>query len=100
MNEVFIEAESFKKLGGWVIDQQSMEVIHSSYIMAHGMGVPVEDAYTNFVIQEDGSYSIWALTRDWTAVWNIKEPAGRFKIAVDGVKCPEVLGTNGTDWAW
>lgn len=100
MNEVFIEAESFKKLGGWVIDQQSMEVIHSSYIMAHGMGVPVEDAYTNFVIQEGGSYSIWALTRDWTAVWNIKESAGRFKIAVDGVECPEVLGTNGTDWAW
>ena len=32
MNEVFIEAESFKKLGGWVIDQQSMEVIHSSHI--------------------------------------------------------------------
>ena len=25
MAEIFIEAESFKDLGGWVIDQQSME---------------------------------------------------------------------------
>ena len=26
--EIFVEAESFEDLGGWVIDQQSMETIH------------------------------------------------------------------------
>ena len=39
MPEIFIEAENFENLGGWVIDQQSMETINSSYIMAHGMGL-------------------------------------------------------------
>ena len=52
MAEIFIEAESFKDLGGWVIDQQSMETIHSSYIMAHGMGIPVKDAVTSFEVLE------------------------------------------------
>ena len=35
---IFIEAESFKEKGGWVIDSASMETIHSAYLMAHGMG--------------------------------------------------------------
>lgn len=30
MHEIFIEAESFRKLGGWVVDQQSMQTLHSS----------------------------------------------------------------------
>ena len=65
--ELFIEAESFAQKGGWVVDQQSMESIHSSYIMAHGIGTPVEDAVTE-INAEDGEYNVWALTRDWTAV--------------------------------
>ena len=64
MKSVFIEAESFEKLGGWVVDTASMEQLHSAYIMAHGMGIPVEDAVTTFEIQESGTYYIWALTRD------------------------------------
>lgn len=100
MGEFFIEAESFEKLGGWVVDQQSMESIHSSYIMAHGMGIPVEDAVTNFEIETNGEYQIWALTRDWTAVWNVKEPAGKFQIYIDGNLLDSTLGTNGKDWAW
>src|SRR3546814_4125253 len=43
-NQVLVEAESFDKTGGWVVDQQSFPVIHSSYLMAHGMGRPVADA--------------------------------------------------------
>src|SRR5690606_12513417 len=37
---VFVEAESFESTGGWVIDQQSFDVLFSSYLMAHGMGKP------------------------------------------------------------
>ncbi len=98
--EIFIEAESFDDKGGWIVDQQSMEVIHSSYIMAHGMGVPVADAVTKINIPEDGEYHIWALTRDWTAVWNVSEPAGKFKLIADGTATDAVLGTNGEKWAW
>ena len=64
MDHIFIEAESFRQLGGWVIDTASMEHLHSVYVMAHGMGIPVEDSITEFTIAEDGEYRIWALTRD------------------------------------
>lgn len=32
MNKIFIEAESFGQKGGWVVDTQSFEVIHSAYL--------------------------------------------------------------------
>jgi len=100
MNNIFIEAESFKNKGGWVIDTASMETIHSAYLMAHGMGNPVEDAFTDFEITDNGTYSIYALTRDWTAVWDVKDSAGKFTIKLDGIELSEILGTNGKDWAW
>lgn len=91
--EIFIEAESFKNLGGWVIDSQSMENIGSAYIMAHGMGISVKDAETEFTA-ENGEYSVYILTRDWTAVWGVKDSAGKFKAVIDGTELDAVLGTN------
>ncbi len=99
MNQYFIEAESFKKLGGWAIDQQSMDQMGSPYIMAHGLGVPVADAETEIDVSA-GRYAVWARTRDWTAVWGKGTPAGRFAVRVDGETLPTVLGTNGAAWAW
>lgn len=100
MNEIFIEAESFKNKGGWVIDTQSMEILHSAYLMAHGMGVPVEDAYTYIEIPNSGKYFVWVLTRDWTAEWNVKDSAGKFQVKIDDLALENVLGTNGKNWAW
>jgi len=51
-NELWLEAESFDTLGGWVIDQQSMGQMGSAYVMAHGMGIPVHDAETACTIPE------------------------------------------------
>ena len=42
---IFIEAESFQNKGGWVVDQQFMDLMGSSYPMAHGRN-PVSDATT------------------------------------------------------
>ena len=95
MNNIFIEAESFEEKGGWVTDTASMELIHSSYLMAHGMGVPVADATGSFEIEEGGKYSVWALTRDWTSVWGVKDSAGKYTIKIDGEELETVLGTNG-----
>ena len=100
MYEFLIEAESFSQKGGWVVEQQSMETIHSAYLMAHGMGVPVADAVHTVSVPQAGVYHVWALCRDWTAVWNVKDPAGKFKVGVDGVLLEETLGTNGACWAW
>lgn len=37
---VLVEAESFNDKGGWFIDQQSMDIMGSPYLIAHGMGTP------------------------------------------------------------
>lgn len=96
----FIEAESFQKLGGWVIDQQSVDQMGSPYVMAHGLGVPVEDACTTFSVEEEGFYKVWARTRDWTAVWEVPSSAGRFTALIDNYPLENTLGVNGPDWAW
>ena len=43
---IFLEAEAFEDLGGWVLDQQFMDLMGSPYLLAHGMGTPVTDAVT------------------------------------------------------
>jgi len=98
--EVWIEAESFKTLGGWVVDQQSMDQMGSAYVMAHGMGVPVPDAETACTIPQSGRWTVWVRTRDWTAPWKRGKPGGVFRVAIDGRALPETLGTNGSPWAW
>ena len=100
MQEILIEAESLKNKGGWLVDSASMEVLHSAYLMAHGMGEPVVDANDTFEIARDGDYAVWALTRDWTAAWNVTDPAGKFEILINGKPLPNVLGTNGREWSW
>ena len=99
MSKIFIEAESFLSLGGWTVDTQSMEVIGSSYLMAHGMGNPVSDAKTEFSILNDGEYKVFALTRDWTKQW-CDQSAGLFKILIDDVDYGVKLGNESKDWAW
>ena len=44
---LFLEAEAFEDLGGWVLDQQFMDLMGSPYLLAHGMGTPVADAVTS-----------------------------------------------------
>lgn len=36
--DLFVETESFENKGGWVVDQQFMDIMGSPYLMAHGMG--------------------------------------------------------------
>ena len=41
---LLVEAEQFSMLGGWDLDQQSMDQMGSPYLLAHGLGKPVADA--------------------------------------------------------
>ena len=95
----FVECESFRDLGGWVVDPHSMRQIGSSYVMAHGYGKPVRDAVTAATFSAAGRYAVWARTRNWNAVWT-KGAAGRFQVVVDGMALPTELGTHGKDWDW
>lgn len=49
---LLVEAESFTEKGGWVVDQQFMDLMGSPYLLAHGLGSPVENASTNVQLPE------------------------------------------------
>ena len=100
MSSLFIEAESFQNLGGWVVDQQSMETMGSSYVMAHGMGVPVADATTTIKLPHIGEWHAWVRTRDWTAVWKRGSAAGIFRLKLGDKYFQNILGNNGESWDW
>ena len=68
-SELWIETEQFSQKGGWVVDQQFMDFMGSPYLLAHGMGKPVEDAVTQLDIKQEGTYFVWAHTYNWTSPW-------------------------------
>ena len=64
--------------------------------MAHGLGVPVKDATTDFDVTEEGEYRIWVRTRDWTSPLG-RLKAGKFTLLLDGQALPSTLGVNSGD---
>ncbi len=98
-SSVLVETESFKDKGGWVIDQQSMDVMGSPYLMAHGMGTPVANATTTVSFAKKGTYRVFVRTRNWTAPWS-DEAAGKFQILVDGENLGQDFGIRSKDWSW
>ncbi|MGV3761366.1 FAD-dependent oxidoreductase, partial [Parapedobacter sp.] len=97
-DQILVEAESFGKTGGWVVDQQSFPVIHSSYLMAHGMGRPVADAATQVHFAEKGTYHLWVRTKDWAP---FPKGPGKFEVWIDGKPVGGVFGESGkVDWMW
>ena len=97
--QIFVEAEQFENRGGWVNDSQFMDLMGSPFLLAHGMGRPVADATTTVSVPEDGVYSVYARTRNWTAPWS-SHAAGVFRIAVDGAELAQDLGTGSAGWQW
>jgi hypothetical protein len=95
-----IEAEQFSNKGGWGIDTQFIETMGSSYLIAHGLGKPVEDATTEVQVAEAGEYKVWVRTLDWTKRMDRPESAGRFKVAVNGTVFETELGTEDKKWIW
>lgn len=96
---LLIETESFLEKGGWKVDPQFVEQMGSPYLLAHGLGKPVENACTTIELAAPGDYFIWARTKNWVpGEW--KAP-GRFKIIVNGRETDNILGTgNENKWKW
>lgn len=99
-NNILVEAESFDNKGGWVIDQQFMDLMGSPYLMAHGMGVAVDDASTTFDVAEAGNYHVYVRTYNWTSPWYDGAGPGAFNLAVNGKKLGKDLGVVGDEWMW
>ncbi len=97
---VLIEAEGFENLGGWVIDQQFIDQMGSPFLLAHGLGKPVNDATTKVTFPSIGKYRVLVRTRDWVAPWKAPGAPGRFQLLVDGSPLATTFGTEGTDWHW
>lgn len=98
--QVWLEAESFADKGGWVTDQQFMDVMGSPYLLAHGMGVPVADATTEVTFPESGTYHVYVRTYNWTSPWHKGEGPGKFKLKVGRRTLPVTLGSKGEGWMW
>ncbi|PXX24576.1 FAD-dependent oxidoreductase [Arenibacter sp. ARW7G5Y1] len=95
--ELLLEAESFDDKGGWVVDPQFIEQMGSSYLQAHGMGVPVENAQTQVNFKNKGEYKVWVRTKNWVpGEW---EAPGKFQIKVNGLVLENTLGLR-SGWGW
>lgn len=97
---LWLETESFTNKGGWVVDQQFMDLMGSPYLMAHGMGRPVSEASTVVNIPESGRWHIYVRTFNWTSPWTLQAGPGAFKVKVGGKTLKTVLGTSGDSWQW
>lgn len=97
---IHLGVEDFRSRGGWCVDTQSYPQLGSAYLLAHGLGNPVEDATAIVSFEESGTYHLWVKTRDWTATWGRLEAPGRFQIEVNGELQKIVFGTEGEHWHW
>ena len=79
---VLLEASSFANAGGWKVDTQHYLQMGGNYLLAHGMGKPVDDAETTIDLPAAGKWNVWVRNRDWCkGDW---QSPGRFQVLVEG----------------
>jgi hypothetical protein len=94
---IWLEAEQFARLGGWVNDAQFVDQMGSPYLLAIGLYGPVEDAVTEVEIPRHGRYRVWVRNRDWLPEFS----PGRFKVILGGKEIPKVFGESKQPrWIW
>ena len=95
---VLVEASGFTELGGWKLDTQHYLQMGGNYLLAHGMGQPVQDANTTVSLPSAGTWHLWVRNRDWCkGDW---ESPGRFQVWVDGKPVKETFGQTDESWHW
>ena len=98
--ELLLETDSFQNKGGWVLDTQFSDQMGSFYLMAHGLGIPVEDAVTPLYFKKSGNYTIYVRTYNWTSPWFDGKGPGKFQIGINGIFFDTILGDTGKQWEW
>lgn len=99
---VWVETEQFQNKGGWIIESQFIDLVGSSYLLAHGLGEPVEDAKTKVIFPKAGKYHFWVRTKDWLLEGQGEGP-GKFNVLINGVKHGPDFGSdriNGWHWVY
>lgn len=96
-DSLLLEAESFDELGGWVLDQQFTDQMGSPYLLAHGLGEPVDDAITKATFPSAGTYKVWVRTKNWAeGPW---DAPGVFRVVIDNSPLAKTFGTI-SGWGW
>lgn len=94
---LWIEAERFEDLGGWVNDAQFVDQMGSPYLLAIGLYGPVADAVTSVEVPQAGTYRLWVRTRDWTP----EHSPGRFQVMLGGKVVDKIFGqSKDPRWIW
>jgi hypothetical protein len=94
---ILLEAECFDSHGGWKLDTQFIRTMGSPYLIAHGLGTPVENASTEIDVPTEAAYHVWVRTKNWIpGEW---EAPGRFEVIIDGKTLPTQFGTE-PGWSW
>lgn len=84
-NSLMLLATKFADRGDWTVEQQFVLQMGSSYLLAHGIGSPLEkDAVTSFEIAQEGDYNLLVRTKNWTAFWSEGKTPGIFQVKIDG----------------
>lgn len=99
-DSIILTAPIFENFGGWVLDTQFVTTMGMPYLLAHGLGRPVEDAYVDFTAQEAGEYHLFVYTFNWVAPWHEDMAPGIFEIHLDGQKIGPVFGCHAPQWGW
>lgn len=104
INSLLLCGSTFADTGGWTIDQQFVELMGSTYLLAHGLGHPVSDAVTQMKIPTTGDYHIFVRTKNWTALWTDYDSPGLFSLIIDGVEYNTHYGIGAipgsNEWYW
>jgi len=96
-NVFWLETERFDDYGGWTNDSQFIDTVGSAYLLAAGLGTPVEDAVTTVAVPEPGKHRLWVRTKDWAP----EHHPGRFQVLVDGRPAEPTFGESGEPgWRW
>ena len=90
---------AFEDCGGWVRDTQFILTMGGVYLLAHGLGRPVDDAKCVFKCLKSGDYHVYAYTFNWVAPWHEDMHPGQFEIHLAGQKT-RVLGIRNRKWDW
>jgi hypothetical protein len=94
---VWQEAESMTNTGTWSNDPQHVDIMGSPYLLATGLGRPVNDAVAEVEIPEDGTYTLWVRCRDWLP----SHSPGRFQVLIEGKASSVIFGQADNDrWRW
>jgi hypothetical protein len=102
--ELLVEAESFDSHGGWKLDTQFIDIMGSPYLLAHGLGTPVDHATKKVTFPETGEYHVWVRTKNWIEKFSdevdTSHAPGRFQLAVGGKTLDHEFGKTGAKWHW